>query len=232
MAKWIKGKWLSDGAVSSDAIAADAITAAVIEDGSITSAKLAAGVAVSVADLASTLVSKGASLIGVYDVGALFTAENVEAVLQELGASSLATLFTARGDIVRAGIGGVAEVLGLGTAYKTLVSDGTDVVWDFQAPPPIRVAMSAEDIDFVAGAVQTDTVDGAKTYTASNYKVGWVIHLELTNSGAQSEPTWPGTTTTIGTGTFLGDDAAVNHVYLECTNTVGPTFAISISQPV
>jgi hypothetical protein len=38
-------------------------------------------------------------------------------------------VFTTRGDMVRAGVGGVAERLALGTATHVLTSDGTDAAW-------------------------------------------------------------------------------------------------------
>jgi hypothetical protein len=38
-------------------------------------------------------------------------------------------VFTTRGDLVRAGVGGVAERLALGTATHVLTSDGTDAAW-------------------------------------------------------------------------------------------------------
>ena len=90
------------------------------------------------------------------------------------------------------------------------------------------VAMGASDVDFSAGFLQTKTVSGTVTLTASNYT--WArpfVTLELTNSGAVALPTFPGTTTVIGT--WNSATGAVNRITLVWAG--GTTFRATILAP-
>ena len=105
-------------------------------------------------------------------------------------------------------------------AAAHIASDGSA---DHGYAPLASAAMAASDIDASAGAVQTRTISGATTFTASNFLPGVDVLLILTNSGAQSEPTWPTTTTSKGSTAWDGADAAVNRVVL-AMETTAPTY--------
>jgi len=87
---------------------------------------------------------------------------------------------------------------------------------------PTRHAIAASDIDAKAGNTQTKTVSGPVTFTASNFGIGDEVLLELAVSASPAEPTWPATTTKLGTTAW--DPAQTNFVVFRCTNTTGPTF--------
>lgn len=103
---------------------------------------------------------------------------------------------------------------------------GTDAVVSNAA----RNAIAASVIDWKNGSIQTRTITTTATFTASNYFDGGTILLELLNSGATTEPTWPATTITIGTGAWDVTDAVKNYVFIACIDAATPTFAITISQ--
>ncbi len=95
------------------------------------------------------------------------------------------------------------------------------------APPNVKYAMPALEVDATEGAIQTKTLTGSPALTATGFEVTWVVHLILTNSGAVTEPEWPGTDVTIGSGTWDGTDEAVNHVYMEYDGT---SYYLTIAQ--
>jgi hypothetical protein len=82
-------------------------------------------------------------------------------------------------------------------------------------------------IDFAAGTVFTGTLDEATTFTAANDTWGHQsIMLILAVSGAPAAPTWPGTTTRVGSGTW--STTATNYCWLTRTGTA--TYVLTYSQ--
>lgn len=162
---------------------------------------------------------------------------------------------TTRGDMIYASASGTpatAARRGIGSANTVLSSDGADPVYATIAAilasllttagdrvvrngsgavvrlPVGSVALGAgTDIDFAAGDVFTKTISGSTTFTASNETWGWpTVLLILAVSGSPAEPTWPGTTTKVGTGTW--STSATNYVFL--TRTGSGTFIRTVGQ--
>lgn len=120
----------------------------------------------------------------------------------------------------------IASVLGylLTTAGDRLVRNGSGAVVRL---PVGATALSGTAIDFAAGDIFTKTISGATTFTASNETWGHeTVLLILAVSGSPVEPTWPGTTTKVGTGTW--STSATNYVWL--TRTGSGTFIRSVAQ--
>lgn len=169
--------------------------------------------------------------------------------------SGLTNPMTSRGAMITGGVpsGGVAPAtaLALGSANTVLSSNGTDPVYATIATilaslatttgdrivrngsgavvrlPVGALAMPADDIDFAAGDVQTKTISGSTTFTASNETWGHAtVLLVLAVSGSPAEPTWPGTTTKVGSGTW--STSLTNYVFL--TRTGSGTFIRSVAQ--
>lgn len=169
--------------------------------------------------------------------------------------ATMSNPMTTRGDLIRASATGTPATparLALGSANTVLSSDGTDPVYATIAAilasllttagdravrngsgavvrlpiGPVTLG-SGTDIDFAAGDVQTKTISGSTTFTASNETWGHpTVLLILAVSGSPAEPTWPGTTTKVGTGTW--STSLTNYVFI--TRTGSGTFIRTVGQ--
>ena len=80
--------------------------------------------------------------------------------------ASTPSVVTTRGDMIRGGVGGVAERLGLGAAGEVLTSDGTDVAWAAPAggSTPTTPDLSGATITSATGC---SGVGGSGTFVAT-----------------------------------------------------------------
>jgi hypothetical protein len=104
--------------------------------------------AVSADDLASTSTGEGASLIGLEDVAANYTATNVEAALAEVQTKlngKQNDVITTQGDLVIGDGTGEESRLPIGTNEQVLQSNGTTASWQTLTLSDERVKVSAND---------------------------------------------------------------------------------------
>ena len=68
--------------------------------------------------------------IKITDTGGLYTSDNVEEALQEIGDKSMTDPMTTRGDVIVRDSSNATARLGVGTDGQVLTSDGTDISWE------------------------------------------------------------------------------------------------------
>ena len=158
--------------------------------------------------------------------------QNSNATLTDVGKLSLTANAQATGlslpeqadhpEAPTAGVGQLWADDAAGTPLMYTTDTGVDAV----VAAPYNVAMAANDIDAKLGAVQTKTVNGATVLTASNFAPGMTVLLILAVAGSPVEPTWPGTTVTLGSRAW--DPAVTNYVFLTCTSA--GNYVVTITQ--
>jgi hypothetical protein len=120
--------------------------------------------------------------------------------------------------------GAAGSKVTLTTTGDRLVASGENTLARLPIGP---VAIGASEIDFAAVTVHTKTISGATTFTAANDTYGHQsILLVLAVSGAPAAPTWPGTTTVVGSGTW--STTVTNYCWLTRTGTA--TYVLTYSQ--
>lgn len=139
-------------------------------------------------------------------------------------ASYLLGLLTTAGDLLIRGVSGLAR-LPIGTTGQFLRVVGGLPAWATVViqPTGTGTVTTGEDtpdtaaLDCTTGNVFSFTVDEATTVSETGMEIGWTVLMIIAVSSSPVEPTWPGTTTKIGTATW--STSATNRVYLTKTGS-------------
>jgi hypothetical protein len=195
-----------------------------------------------------TVAFTGAQSLGGFKITSLGTpTATTDAATKAYADLKVTDVLTTRGDIIRGGVGGAEERLGLGTSGQVLSSDGTDVVWATPSSSPAYVELRDERAASTHGGtatsgswqtrtINTETADAGGhasiasnqiTLAAGTYECE-IDAVAFATAGHQArlQNITDGTTIALGTVTFNETSSAGS----QCASRITAKFTLASSK--